>query len=548
MEQVNELRDRFALDSAGGYVLGLGVQGVVVAIILPGGPADPKRFHGDKLEVGDTIIAVNGVDAAPANIDDLLSGCAEGGNPASEVIVRARKQATQASRAREIEVVFERGAAGAHMRFTNLAANLQDCLSLGIQTEVDVRLLHLLRTTHEQLLSAIQQTSRAEKTLFSHVSALEEAVEVCAQANVHGDEKEEMVIDEAEGKLKGSFRSREKHDLQAQVLKWQMRFAEMDKRLKDSQSVRLQNQELLALVDTLQSRCTNLTMKADHVAADNVALSQQLDLARKEWEQSLQETEQAKDAAEHASRSLSAIEQAMHQQNRKMQQLEGSTQPFARADSRSTHVIEQLMSENATTSGRLQGVQDEVNELRRQLQMKERDLKGALADAEDHRRTAAVMTRQMRQWESASRQEHQQHVLELQGLLEDARRETEELRELCKDRARLADEAKQQRLVIRDLKQHLGLEQDELGSPRDGSAGYKWKPGRRSQGAGMNGGVNPLSSLMASLVRPASSRTPTDTVQDTEKMACAGSGSTKEHLRDQIADLHEQVRDCMCGT
>ena len=62
---VEELRHRFALDTAGGLILGLGVDAssCTVSVLLPGGPADPDRSSSteERVEVGDIILSVGGV-------------------------------------------------------------------------------------------------------------------------------------------------------------------------------------------------------------------------------------------------------------------------------------------------------------------------------------------------------------------------------------------------------------------------------------------------------------------------------------------------------
>lgn len=214
---VNELRQRFALDTAGGMILGLGVDApnCTVSVTLPGGPADPSRFQGDKLEVGDTILSVEGELATPDNINELLRAPpnADKHSPA-RIKIRARKamkpdasalvltprraesrinesfklltgQASIGSQddSKEIEVTMQRGAAGTFMRFTSLVKSLGDIKELqnlsetgGMDESQSSRLKALIPESYEQLLRTIEQTSRAETTLFAHIDALVRAL------------------------------------------------------------------------------------------------------------------------------------------------------------------------------------------------------------------------------------------------------------------------------------------------------------------------------------------------------------------------------------
>ena len=106
-----------------------------------------RRFDGVRLEVGDTIVSVDGAPATPDNIDDLLCGKLSGESEVQrEVTILIRKggkptegrsederiseEFRQLDRdaggeaGREIEVKLERGGAGAFMRFTSLVSEL----------------------------------------------------------------------------------------------------------------------------------------------------------------------------------------------------------------------------------------------------------------------------------------------------------------------------------------------------------------------------------------------------------------------------------------
>ena len=71
----------------------LGVSGVAVAAVLPGGPADPHRFDGARIEIGDTILSISGEPATEENVDDLLCGknASSEETPHRDVSIRFRK-------------------------------------------------------------------------------------------------------------------------------------------------------------------------------------------------------------------------------------------------------------------------------------------------------------------------------------------------------------------------------------------------------------------------------------------------------------------------
>ena len=132
---VEELRQRFALDTAGGLILGLGVDALscTVSVLLPGGPTDPDRSSSteDRVDVGDVILSVGGVcmcvcefcacacarahtnthkhtqthtntgeTATPDNINDLLRGSSA--TDAQPVAIIVRKKSDQSESVLEL--------------------------------------------------------------------------------------------------------------------------------------------------------------------------------------------------------------------------------------------------------------------------------------------------------------------------------------------------------------------------------------------------------------------------------------------------------------
>ena len=91
-----------------------------------------------------------------------------------------------------------------------------------------------------------------------------------------------------------------------------------------------------------------------------------------------------------------------------------------------------------------------------------------------------------------------------------------------------------------DLHNHLGIDSPAAVSPRPS---YKWKPGHRAGKSGREGGVDvhPLSSLMSSFLKTSTSHT--DIPANDEKREHGTFDREKEHLRDQVAGLHEQVME-----
>ena len=78
---------------------------------------------------------------------------------------------------------MQRGAAGTFMRFTSLVKSLGDIKELqnlsetgGMDESQSSRLKALIPESYEQLLRTIEQTSRAETTLFAHIDALVRAL------------------------------------------------------------------------------------------------------------------------------------------------------------------------------------------------------------------------------------------------------------------------------------------------------------------------------------------------------------------------------------
>jgi Ca2+-binding EF-hand superfamily protein len=138
-----------------------------------------RRFDGERLEVGDTIVSVDGVAATPDNIDDLLCSKSSGASR-SEVTILIRKGSPKmegrsederiseefrqldhddsGKLGREIAVKLERGGAGAFMRFTSLVSELAEAKKmLTAVDEQDLRAgehrLPLLPPTHRYMRS-----------------------------------------------------------------------------------------------------------------------------------------------------------------------------------------------------------------------------------------------------------------------------------------------------------------------------------------------------------------------------------------------------------
>ena len=224
----------------------LGVSGVAVAAVLPGGPADPHRFDGARIEIGDTILSISGEPATEENIDDLLRGKSASSEqtPHRDVSIRFRKAEAPSAceNGPEHETTLERGAAGTFMRFTQVAAMMAEVQKLhrqlvhGAFSESDhARLAAMLRDTHHQLLVSTQLSARAELTLFEHVSALEQAlIDPAAGGGDPAIEVEklaaEMATRRAEAAALSSARARqdetlltarERNALQAQVVQSQ---------------------------------------------------------------------------------------------------------------------------------------------------------------------------------------------------------------------------------------------------------------------------------------------------------------------------------------
>ena len=150
------------------------------------------------------------------------------------------------------------------------------------------------------------------------------------------------------------------------------------------------------------------------------------------------------------------------------------------------------------------------------------DIKKALLAADEQRHTVDVLRRQMHSWASVSDKEQQARIRELQAALDTALSDAQELSHYKDECARLRSQVEQERLVIADLKNHLGLgthaQVESRVTPRS---------------------VNPLESLLATMTRPSSSRGATP--RSAGGGGVGGGGGREECLRDEVALLHEQV-------
>lgn len=304
------------------------------------------------------------------------------------------------------------------------------------------------------------------------------------------------------------------------MLKWQNKYAEIDKHLKDSRVLEIERDALAGQVEQLEYKATqgalvlkendDLRSKIGQLTAQNEALCAELRACR-------QNLEEAEREGEIARKSWAAAEAALRDHN-----LKNTEANYKRTMETMEASIRQLMSEQASSDVSMRELQEQVSALKCQLRAKDDDIKKALLAADEQRHTVDVLRRQMHSWASVSDKEQQARIRELQAALDTALSDAQELSHYKDECARLRSQVEQERLVILDLKNHLGLgthaQVESRVTPRS---------------------VNPLESLLATMTRPSSSRGATP--RSAGGGGVGGGGGREECLRDEVALLHEQV-------